>query len=126
MAKRGRDRDDRTGDTPDRGYTPEERHAADTPRPSKTVLMKQAMSMVQDTTPGVRSPGQSAKSRVPTLPKKAMPERRLETPGEAWDKAQNRSPEIDKGGALDDRRCKGKPRSFKGNGKGRKFVPWCK
>lgn len=100
--------------------------------PSAYERISKAMSMVQKTTPGVYSPGQSKMSRVPSIPKAALPERKLETPGEAWDKAQNRVGEVTvnqhtpKDQRLDQRQCKGKPRSNKGNGTSRKYVPWCK
>lgn len=88
--------------------------------------IRAAMAMVQDTSPGVRSPGQSAMSRVPSIPKRADPATAARTPGEAWDQAQNRTGEKPGQKPLDGRQCKAKPRSSKGNGTGRKFVPWCK
>lgn len=123
MAKKGRNRRDRA------------ENSAPTRAPQRTPLatvrrpgISDVMQHVRDTTPGVHAASDSRMSRAPALPSKAMPERGLETPGEAWDRAQNRSPLTDArtDRPLDDRRCKSKPSAKRGGGKGRPFVPWCK
>lgn len=94
----------------------------------KAARVREAMAQVQDTTPGVyRTRDEKRATKVAFKPA-SEPTRDAGVPGEAWDKAQNRSPEIDAGraGKLDQRQCKSKPASSKGNGTGRKFVPWCK
>lgn len=94
--------------------------------PSYSQRVRDALGKVRDTTPAVYSPGQFVPQR-PALPQTMKPEADLKTPGDAWPTVAARKKKGPTGlDALDGRMCKRKPKSSKGNGTGRKFVPWCK